>query len=138
MSTEQQLLTTVTDAVRLTAGARAVAAAGPDHVVWLGAYGTGPSARRAGPLLRTILTMLGDLDDKVTADAIILEAGGTVFHSGPLSHGPIAPSHRTTTVDGTPRRLFPSRISRATVAAAILDEAENPAHAGRIAVPLRR
>jgi hypothetical protein len=32
----------------------------------------------------------------------------------------------------------PARVSRATVAAAMLDEAENPARAGTIAIPLER
>ncbi|GIM91778.1 NAD(P)-dependent oxidoreductase [Paractinoplanes toevensis] len=123
----------------LTAGARAVADAGPDRVIWLGAFGTGPSARAAGPLTRTLLKMLGDqLADKVTADAIVLAAGGTVFHAGPLSNGPLGPARRTVGLAEVPARLFPSRVSRATVAAAMLDEAETPAHPGGVAVPLER
>jgi hypothetical protein len=34
--------------------------------------------------------------------------------------------------------LFPARVSRATVAAAMLDEAETPRFPGVIAVPLER
>ncbi|AEV84850.1 flavin reductase [Actinoplanes sp. SE50] len=120
----------------LTAGARAVAAAGPDRVVWLGAFGTGGSAAVAGPLTRTLLRMLGDLDDKVTAERIILAAGGTLLHAGPLSDGPLSPDRWTAGLDEVPRRLFPARISRATVAAALLDEAEKPAPGPGIAVPL--
>ncbi|WP_433796718.1 NAD(P)-dependent oxidoreductase [Actinoplanes sp. CA-252034] len=122
----------------LTAGARAVAAARPGRIVWLGAFGTGPSAAAAGPLTRTLLRMLADRADKETADAIIGEAGGTVFHAGPLANGPAGPSRRTVALDAVPRRVFPARVSRATVAAAMLDEAENPAHAGAVAVPLQQ
>ncbi|GIE36145.1 flavin reductase [Actinoplanes italicus] len=120
----------------LTAGARAVAAARPERIVWLGAFGTGRSAAVAGPLTRTLLRLLGDLDDKVAAELIIHHAGGTVFHAGPLSNGPLSPARRTVGLDGAPRRLFPARVSRATVAAAMLDEAENPAHRPGVAVPL--
>jgi len=123
----------------LTAGARAVVAARPERVIWLGAYGTGPSARAAGAVTRTLLRMLGDeLPDKVTADATILDAGGTVFQAGPMSNGPLSPTRRTVGLGEAPRRLFPARVSRATVAAAMLDEAEEPAHPAAIAIPLER
>lgn len=120
----------------LTAGARAVVAARPERVVWLGAYGTGPSARAAGPLTRSVLRLLGDRDDKVTADALVLGAGGTVFHAGPLTTGPLSSRRRTVGLRDAPRRIFPAAVSRATVAAAMLDEAESPAHAGGVALPL--
>jgi uncharacterized protein len=123
----------------LTAGARAVVAAQPQQVIWLGAYGTGPSARAAGAATRTLLKMLGaELADKVTADAAVLAAGGTVFHAGPLSAGPLSATRRTVGLDKTPKRIFPARVSRATVAAAMLDEAENPAYPGAVAIPLER
>ncbi|WP_305787224.1 NAD(P)-dependent oxidoreductase [Symbioplanes lichenis] len=120
----------------LTAGARAVVAARPERIVWLGAFGSGPSAAAAGPVIRAVLRMLGDLPDKVAADALVLRAGGTVFHAGPLTNGPLSDTPRTAELDAAPRRLFPARVSRATVAAAMLDEAEKPAHAGTIALPL--
>jgi hypothetical protein len=41
-------------------------------------------------------------------------------------------------LDAYPRRLFPASVSRATVAAAMLDEAESPRYAGAIAIPLER
>ncbi|WP_435827597.1 NAD(P)H-binding protein, partial [Actinoplanes philippinensis] len=72
----------------LTEGARALAAARPGRIVWLGAFGTGPSAAAAGPLTRTLLRLLPDRADKEAADAIILGGGGTVFHAGPLSDSP--------------------------------------------------
>ena len=123
----------------LTAGARAVVAARPDRIIWLGAFGSGPSAQAAGAATRTLLKLMGDkLVDKVTADAAILEAGGTVFHAGPLSNGPISPDRRRTGVDDAPKRFFPARVSRATVAAAMLDEVEDSRHAGAIVIPLER
>ncbi|HEY2701122.1 MAG TPA: NAD(P)-binding oxidoreductase [Pseudonocardiaceae bacterium] len=123
----------------LTAGARAVIAAKPDRIIWLGAFGTGGSAPVAGPVTRALLRMLGaELADKVTADAAVLDAGGTVFHAGLLSTRPLSPTRRTVGLSQAPRRLFPARVSRATVAAAMLDEAEQPRHAGSIAVPLER
>jgi len=123
----------------LTAGARAVVAAQPLRVVWLGAFGTGPSADAAGVVTRTLLRMLGDeLPDKVTADATILDAGGTVFQAGPMSNGPLSPTRRTVGLGEAQKRLFPARVSRATVAAAMLDEAEDPAYPGAVAIPLDR
>jgi uncharacterized protein len=120
----------------LTAGARALGTAAPERIVWLGAFGSGPSAAAAGPAIRTVLRLLGDLPDKVTADETILRAGGTVFHAGPLTNGPLSAAPRTVSLDAVPRKLFPARISRATVAALMLDEAENPSHSGAIAIPL--
>jgi hypothetical protein len=121
----------------LTAGAEAIVASGASRVVWLGAFGTGPSAAAAGWVTRTILKAMGArLPDKITADAAILAFGGTVFHAGPLSLGPISGTRRTVGLDQAPKRLLPARVSRATVAAAMLDEAEAPRFAGRIALPL--
>lgn len=121
----------------LTAGARAVAEARPERIIWLGAYGTGPSAQVAGFATRTLLKAMGaELADKVAADATVLGAGGTVFHAGPLSNQQAGPGRRTVGLDGAPKRFFPARVSRQTVAAAMLDEAENPRHAGQVAVPL--
>ena len=121
----------------LTAGARAVADARPARIVWLGAYGTGPSAKAAGLATRTLLKAMGaQLADKITADATILAAGGTVFHAGPLSNGPLSPERRTVGLDQAPKRFFPAGVSRQTVAAAMLDEAEKPRHPGHVALPL--
>lgn len=123
----------------LTAGARAVIAARAGRIVWLGAYGSGPSARAAGFATRTLLKAMGaELADKVGADAAVLAAGGTVFHAGPLSDGPASEDRRTVGLDQAPKRFFPARVSRRTVAAAMLDEAERPCHQGRIALPLER
>lgn len=120
----------------LTAGARAILSARPKRILWLGAYGTGPSAQAAGWATRALLSLMGDrLQDKVTADAQILAAGGTVFHAGPLSLGPLSAARRLVTLQDAPRRFFPARVSRATVAAAMLDEAEGP-HRPGVLIPL--
>ena len=123
----------------LTAGARAVTEAQPQRIVWLGAIGTGPSAHAGGLLVRFLFrAMRAKLEDKVAADAIVLQAGGTVFHAGPLGNGPLSPARRTVGLDGYPRRIFPAGVSRATVAAAMLDEAESPRYQAAIAIPLER
>lgn len=124
----------------LTAGARAVVAARPARIIWLGAIGTGESAAGAGLFTRTLLRigLRAELEDKVTADMLILNAGGTVFHSGPMSSGPLSPTRRTVTLDKAPRRFFPAFVSRATVAAAMLDEAERSQPSGSILIPLER
>jgi len=123
----------------LTVGARALTGADPGRIVWLGAYGTGPSAQTAGRATRALLKAMGaELADKVTADAAVLAAGGTVFHAGPLSNGPLSPDRRTVGLDGAPKRFFPARVSRETVAAAMLDEAEEPCRRGQVAIPLER
>ncbi|MEU8231439.1 NAD(P)H-binding protein [Actinoplanes sp. NPDC048967] len=118
----------------LTAGAKAVAVSGVPRVVWLGAVGTGPSADVAGPLTRTLLSLFlrDEVPDKVAADATIIAAGGTVFHAGMLTDGPVAPGRRTLTLDRTPRRFFPGRVSRATVAAAMVEEAVRGQFPGQI------
>jgi putative NADH-flavin reductase len=123
----------------LTAGARAVTEAHPQRIVWLGAIGTGPSAQAGGLLVRSMFrAMRAKLGDKVAADAIVLRAGGTVFHAGPLGNGPLGPDRRTVGLDAYRRRIFPAGVSRATVAAAMLDEAEAPRYQGAIAIPLER
>lgn len=122
----------------LTAGARAVVDAATPRIVWLGAYGTGASAQAAGALTRAVLALAlhGEIPDKVAADTLVLDAEGTVFHAGPLTNGPLATTRRTLPLAAAPRRLFPHRVSRATVAAAMLDEAETGNHAGQVLVPL--
>jgi hypothetical protein len=124
----------------LTAGARAAVHGSAQRVIWIGAFGTGASAAAAGGftrwLLRTFLRK--ELVDKVTADRIVLAAGGTVFHPGPLSNKPLSPTRRTVSLADVPRRFFPRRVSRATLAAAMLDEAQRQAHPGSTLIPLDR
>jgi nucleoside-diphosphate-sugar epimerase len=121
----------------LAAGADALVAAGPQRTIWLGAYGTGGSAGSAGEAARHLESMLGDrLADKVAADRTILAHGGTVFHARLLSDGPPSPDRRTVGLSDAPPLDFSGKITRATVAAAMLDEAERPRFRGAIAVPL--
>ncbi|GHG22429.1 flavin reductase [Amycolatopsis bullii] len=121
----------------LAAGAKVVVAAGPSRIIWLGAYGTGKSAPVAGEAAGALAKLLGDrLGDKVEADATILAAGGTVFHAGLLSDGPESPGRRTVGLEAGPPLDLAAVISRATVAAAMLDEAETPRFPGTIALPL--
>ena len=123
----------------LTAGARALAALQPARILWLGAFGTGPSAQVAGWLTRSLLSLMGPrLADKVTADALVLRQGGVVFHAGPLSDALLSPTRRTVALAQAPRRLFPAGVGRASVAAAMLDEAERPRHSGQVLLPLER
>jgi uncharacterized protein len=121
----------------LTAGARAVVAAQPARIVWLGAIGTGRSAGAVGRLTARLLRAgLGaEYDDKVTADTTVLGAGGTVLHSGPLSGKADNPAVRAAPVSAARRRFFPRGTSRATVARLMLDEAEAPHHPGEIIIP---
>jgi putative NADH-flavin reductase len=125
----------------LTAGADAAAAAAPSRIVWLGAFGTGQSAAAAGAATRLLLRafLRRELPDKLAADAAVLAAGGTALHAGPLTDGPPSAARRRIAPADAPRRVFPARIARATVAAAMLDEAEDPAgHPGRTLVALQR
>ncbi|GAB2587338.1 flavin reductase [Paractinoplanes abujensis] len=121
----------------LTAGARAAVASGVPRVIWLGAFGTGRSAPHASGLTRAVLgaALRRELTDKIEADEVVLAAGGTVFHAGRLTDGPLA-AFRSVAVKDAPHRVFPAGISRATVAAAMIEEAVHSNFPGRIAVPL--
>ncbi|HEX8870316.1 MAG TPA: NAD(P)-binding oxidoreductase [Lentzea sp.] len=118
-------------------GAEAVVAAGPRRIIWLGAYGTGASAQAAGEGAAVLEKFLGDrIPDKVAADNAVLAAGGTVFHAGVLSDEPESPDRRTVGLDAAPPFDLGAKVSRDTVAAAMLDEAEDPRFPGTIALPL--
>ncbi len=121
----------------LFAGAEAVVAAGPRRIIWLGAYGTGPSAEVAGEGAAVLEKFMGDrIPDKVAADNAVLAAGGTVFHAGVLSDDQESPGRRTAGLDDAPPFDLTARVSRETVAAAMLDEAEEPRFPGAVALPL--
>jgi uncharacterized protein len=125
------------EAGTLTAGARAVVAAHPSRIVWLGAVGTGRSAGAVGRLTALLLrTGFGaEYGDKVTADATVLDAGGTVLHSGPLSGKADDLGIRAVPLSAVSRRFFPRSTPRATIARLMLDEAEVPVPRGQILVP---
>jgi uncharacterized protein YbjT (DUF2867 family) len=121
----------------LLAGAKAVVAVGPQRIIWLGAYGTGESADTAGEAASVLVKLLGDrLADKVEAGNTVLAAGGTVFHAGLLSDGPESPNRRTVGLNAAPPFDLGAKVSRETVAAAMLDEAEAPRFPGTVALPL--
>jgi hypothetical protein len=123
----------------LDAGARALAAAAPARLVWLGALGAGASASKAGPLYNVVMTLFvgSERAEKEQADDVALLAGAAVFHAGPLADGPVSPTRRTVPLAEFKRpALMPARVTRATVAAAMLDEAEKSQHPGEIVVPL--
>ncbi|QYN33596.1 SDR family oxidoreductase [Pseudonocardia sp. DSM 110487] len=121
----------------LLAGAKALVAAGPQRIIWLGTYGTGRSAAVAGKAAGILGNLLGDrLADKVEADNAVLEAGGTVFHAGVLDDGPESADRRTVGLEAAPPFDLGAKVGRETVAAAMLDEAEAPRFAGAVALPL--
>lgn len=124
----------------LTAGARAVISAAPNRIIWLGALGTGASAGSIGAAAKAVIgyALRREMGDKVTADAAVLDAGGTVFHAGPLSNAALSANGRTVLLDAVPPRLFPASVSRATVAAQMLDEAQSTLFPGLTVVPLMR
>ena len=107
----------------LTAGARAVVAAHPARIVWLGASGTGPSAAKVGGVTAWLLRrMFGpEYDDKVTADTAVLAAGGTVVHSGPLSDKADDARLTLAPLAAVRRRLFPYGASRISVARLMIE-----------------
>ena len=120
-------------------GKYVLAAAAPARLVWLGALGTGASASKAGPLYQVLMALFtgSERAEKEQADDVALGAGATVFHAGPLADGPVSPTRRTVALAAFKRpALMPARVTRATVAAAMLDEAEKSRYPGEIVVPL--
>ncbi|MEV0262744.1 NAD(P)H-binding protein [Streptomyces sp. NPDC050617] len=121
----------------LAAGAELLAAA---HVrtVWLGALGSGESTGAGGRIYQAVMRMAvgKELTAKAEADRIALAAGAAVFHAPDLTGGPLSPNRRIVTLADLRRPLLPPRMSRASVAALMLDEAEKGAHCGEIVVPL--
>lgn len=121
----------------LTAAAQVLAASGV-RTVWLGALGSGDSVGAGGALYQLIMRMAvgKELAEKAEADHIVLQAGATVVHAPDLGNGPVSPGRRLVPLAEHRRPLLPPRISRATVAAVMLDEAETGGHSGEIVVPL--
>src|SRR3954447_2434593 len=89
----------------MSAGARALAAAQERHpqlhVVWIGALGSGPSARAAGVVVRGLVTLglKSELPDRTASEQIVLGRHGTVFHSGLMKDGPLSGGRRTVELD---------------------------------------
>ncbi|MGW2227269.1 NAD(P)-dependent oxidoreductase [Streptomyces formicae] len=121
----------------LVAGARLLAES-KVRTVWLGALGSGVSSRSGGLLYSLVMRMFvgAELAEKAEADEIALTAGATVFHAPDITEGPLSPTRHVVRLANLRRPLLPPRISRATVAALLLDEAETGGHANEIVVPL--
>ncbi|MFE1932764.1 NAD(P)-dependent oxidoreductase [Streptomyces sp. NPDC056669] len=121
----------------LVAGARRLAAANL-RTVWLGALGSGVSSRSGGLLYAGVMRVFvgSELAEKAEADEIALKAGATVFHAPDVTDGPLSPTRRTVPLAELRRPLLPPRISRTTLAALLLDEAETGKHGNGILVPL--
>lgn len=126
------------DTDTLQAGARAVREAGLKRVVWLGALGTGVTRGAAGPLIDVLMSLLMSkrLPDKVNADELARSAGASVVHAGALTNASGLGGGRIVPVEQVPRRLLPPRISRADLAALMLDEAAHPRFQGTTGVAL--
>lgn len=102
----------------LSAGARAVIAAHPARIVWLGAAGTGESASKVGGATAWLLRrMFGpEYDDKVAAERAVLAVGGSVVHSGPLNDKSDDPGITVAPLAAARKRFFPRGASRASIA----------------------
>ncbi|MBO2458282.1 NAD(P)-dependent oxidoreductase [Actinomadura violacea] len=109
------------------------------RTVWLGALGSGVSTNAGGRIYQAIMRLAvgKELAEKAQADQVALKAGATVFHAPDLAAGPISPTRHTVPLADLKRPLLPPRISRASLAALMLDEAETGHRAGAIVVPLR-
>ncbi|WP_033337838.1 NAD(P)-dependent oxidoreductase [Catenuloplanes japonicus] len=119
----------------LSTGARAVADAKRPRVVWLGSFGVGASRRFSSGLHERIQRLVlgaDGYDDKILADSIIEGPDVTIVHPVSLTNGPLTEA-RVVPLETLDRRwrVMPPSISRAAVAAAMVSELENPAHAGR-------
>ncbi|WP_210948265.1 NAD(P)-dependent oxidoreductase [Streptomyces sp. MK37H] len=121
----------------LVAGARRLAAANV-RTVWLGALGAGVSSRSGGLIYAGVMRVFvgSELAEKAEADEIALKAGATVFHAPDVTDGPLSPTRRIVPLAELRRPLLPPRISRTTLAALLLDEAETGKHGNGILVPL--
>lgn len=121
----------------LQAGARLLAARDV-RTVWLGALGSGVSSRSGGLIYSLVMRMFvgSELAEKAEADQIALNGGATVFHAPDVTGGPLSPTGHVVPLAQLRRPLLPPRISRATLAALLLDEAEAGKHGTGIVVPL--
>lgn len=121
----------------LEAGAR-VLATGKVRTIWLGALGSGASTGAGGAIYQAVMRMFvgKELAEKAAADHIALAGGATVFHAPDVAKGPVRPSRRILRLADYPRPFLPPRITRDTLAALLIDEAEAPAGRAEILVPL--
>lgn len=121
----------------LIAGAHILAGL-PVRTLTLGALGSGVSAGAGGGIYQAVMKMFigKQLPEKAAADTIALDGGATVFHAPDLQVGGISTGRRNIPLDGYPKPFWPPRVSRATAAALMLDEAERPTRDATILVPV--
>ncbi|MFJ2771390.1 NAD(P)-dependent oxidoreductase [Streptomyces sp. NPDC087300] len=107
------------------------------RTVWLGALGSGVSSRSGGLIYSLVMRVFvgAELAEKAEADQIALDAGATVFHAPDITDGPLSPTRHVVRLADLRRPLLPPRISRATVAALLLDEAATGGSGAGIVVP---
>jgi uncharacterized protein len=120
----------------LIAGAKLLAGL-PVRALSLGALGSGVSTGAGGGMYQAIMKMVvgKELREKADADKIALGGGVTVFHAPDLQVGGISATRRNIPLDSYPKPFWPPRVSRATAAALMLDEAEQPTCDAKILVP---
>lgn len=123
----------------LVAGAKVLAGL-PVRTLWLGALGSGPSTGAGGGIYQAVMKMAvgKELTEKAAADEIALKGGATVFHAPDLWVGDVSAKRRSVPLRNYRKPILPPHASRATVAALIIDEAEQPARSAQILVPVAR
>ncbi|MFI0722309.1 NAD(P)-dependent oxidoreductase [Streptomyces sp. NPDC021224] len=121
----------------LEAGAERLVAA-KVRTIWLGALGSGVSTGAGGAIYQAVMRMFvgKELAEKAAADGIALAGGATVLHAPDVTKGPVSPTRRILRLADYPRPFLPPRITRDTLAALLIDEAEAPAHRAEILIPL--
>ncbi|TYP90521.1 NAD(P)-dependent oxidoreductase [Blastococcus xanthinilyticus] len=128
----------------LAAGAGVVSGNGTALVVprtvWLSALGSGRSRGAAGPVWSTAMKLMlrSELTDKEAADELVLPAGAVSVHAPILKDGEASGTARTVPVAAYRGGVLPGRISRADVAAVMLDLATGDGHAGEVVVAAAR
>ncbi|GAA2473634.1 NAD(P)-dependent oxidoreductase [Winogradskya humida] len=128
------------DVTTLTAGADAVAALRLPKVVWLGSLGLGATGGSAGPLFTPLfnLVLRKEIPAKTAAENTIRAAGGTVVHA-PILGGnePKGTFELVPAATYRPPLMFPT-ITRADVAALMIEEAAKSRFGNETAVFARR
>jgi hypothetical protein len=121
----------------LTAGAKVLAGQSV-RTLSLGALGSGASTGAGGWMYQAIMKLVvgRQLQEKADSDTIALAAGATVFHAPDLQVGGVSPTRRNVPLSDYAKPFWPPRLSRATAAALMLDEAERPTPGARILVPV--
>ncbi|MEU5438272.1 hypothetical protein AB0G73_33635 [Streptomyces sp. NPDC020719] len=120
----------------LLAGARLLAGL-PVRTLWLGALGSGATTGAGGGIYQSVMRMFVGKEsaEKGAADTIVPAGGVTVFHALDLWVGELNAARRNVPLAQYPKPLLPPHVSRATVVALMLNEAELPTAGADILVP---